>query len=101
MEAGSRELSRHPDTGSAISGEELPHWREILRLAIRAHNGFKEFAFLGWDIALSADGPVIVECNTNWGAWIAQVPARTFLGDTKFVDCFFEHMGKRTTNQKI
>jgi hypothetical protein len=97
METCSSEILRHPDTGFAIDGVEVPHWRDIVELAIRAHKVFSEFAFLGWDIALSVDGPLIVECNTNWGAWIAQVPTGQYLGNTKFVDCFMRHHKNRNT----
>lgn len=92
MTVGSPVIARHPDTGTAITGFQVPFWSKVVEVALRGHRNFGEFAFLGWDIAITAEGPVIVECNTNWGAWIAQVPQGRYLGDTQFVDCYMKHL---------
>jgi len=64
-----RPIVSHPDTGAAINGRVLPFWPESMRLATDAHErAFERFAFLGWDIALTEDGPLLLEANIGWVA---------------------------------
>lgn len=68
------EVAWHPDTGLPIVGIMLPFWRESIELVRRAHQtAFARFAFLGWDIALANEGPLILETNSGWGALFHQV----------------------------
>jgi Sugar-transfer associated ATP-grasp len=65
---------RHPDTGLPIVGIILPFWHASIELVRRAHKiAYARFAFLGWDIALTHDGPVLLETNSAWGALFHQV----------------------------
>jgi hypothetical protein len=57
-------VERHPRTGIALDGFEVPFWAEAVELAKRAHaTAFAEFGALGWDVAVTADGPVLLEAN--------------------------------------
>lgn len=64
----------HPGTGVPIADIEVPFWRDSLDLVRRAHaRAFPRFAFLGWDVALTPDGPVLLETNEGWGAIFHQL----------------------------
>lgn len=56
---------RNPDTGRPLAGEPVPEWAAIRALVERAAAGFASLPVLGWDIALSEDGVVIIEANAN------------------------------------
>lgn len=43
----------------------LPHWPAVCALALAAHRGFCDRVVVGWDIAITPDGPQIVEGNPN------------------------------------
>jgi hypothetical protein len=77
-------VSRHPDTGVPIAGITIPFWSESISLVERAHAAaFPRFAFLGWDVAISQDGPVLLETNSGWGAIFHQMLDGP-LGHTEF-----------------
>jgi hypothetical protein len=58
-------FSVHPDTGAPIEGRALPLWEDVKALASQAHEHFKDRVVIGWDIAMLADGPILVEGNGN------------------------------------
>lgn len=53
----------HPVTGARIAGAMLPEWPEVKALALRAHNVFNDRFVIGWDIAVTPSGPVLIEGN--------------------------------------
>lgn len=60
-------VSRHPDTGVAFNGYELPYFYEAVELACRFHRDLRHFHTVGWDLAVTPDGPAFLEGNDNWG----------------------------------
>jgi hypothetical protein len=67
-------ITRHPDTYAPIAGIVLPYWHESVELVLRAHAvAFSRFAFLGWDVVLTRDGPLLLEANSGWGAIFHQM----------------------------
>lgn len=67
----------HPDTGEPIAGTRLPFWRESVDLALRAHALLGDLPVVGWDIAITPNGPVIVEGNWNPCIKLLQVATQT------------------------
>lgn len=56
-----------PDTEMVLSGLKIPHWKEVLTLAIQAQE-ISGLGFLGADIAIDRDhGPTIIELNARPG----------------------------------
>jgi hypothetical protein len=60
------EHQRHPDSGAAIAGLCLPLWREAQDVVIRAHRLLPFPRTLGWDVAISPTGPVLLEVNSDY-----------------------------------
>jgi hypothetical protein len=57
-----------------IAGIEIPFWHESVELVVRAHAmAFAKFVFLGWDVALTKEGPLLLETNSGWGAIFHQM----------------------------
>ena len=44
----------------------LPDWDAALRHVKAAHNACFNFVFIGWDVAFTPDGAMILEGNANW-----------------------------------
>lgn len=56
-----------PGTRLSLKGIQIPYWKEVLRLAIQAHQ-ITKIGFLGVDIAIDKEkGPVILELNARPG----------------------------------
>jgi hypothetical protein len=85
-------VERHPDTGAQIEGFQLPHWDEVVRLAVRAHEALGKMLCVGWDVAILDDGPVIIEGNDNPGHTSTQIPTGIPLGETPVVPALVVHL---------
>jgi hypothetical protein len=55
----------HPDTGSCLSGTRITDWAAACGLVLRAAHIFPAIRNQSWDIAITAEGPMILE--VNWG----------------------------------
>jgi hypothetical protein len=53
----------HPVSGACFAGRTLPHWDEVVALAVKAHEAFPQRVVVGWDVAMLADGAMIIEGN--------------------------------------
>jgi hypothetical protein len=60
--------TRHPDTGVVFSAVTVPFWPEVLAIVRRGAEALQPLRSLGWDIAVTAEGPVVIEANAFWGA---------------------------------
>ncbi len=63
----------HPDTHVVFSTFRIPFYQESKELCIKAHNAIKGIHSIGWDVAVTEHGPVIIEGNDNWEISIMQV----------------------------
>jgi len=63
---GFKLLSTHPVTGLKLAGLVLPHWSAVRQLVERAARLFLPLRTIGWDVALTGQGPVLVEGNVWW-----------------------------------
>lgn len=97
----SRELiARHPDSDFLFSGVKIPYWKEILEELKEFARNSGDNRFIGWDVAVSPDGPVIIEGNHAWGAHIAQVNSTGILTDS-FVKILSDEVGIIIDNKKL
>jgi hypothetical protein len=89
----------HPESGAAILGRCLPHWSAVKELAVAAHAEFKTLPSIGWDIAITEDGPVIVEGNSEWGTNVVQMSHQLPLDATviplRLAEHFAQFEGRR------
>ncbi|MFN8445029.1 MAG: sugar-transfer associated ATP-grasp domain-containing protein [Caldilineaceae bacterium] len=76
----------HPVTGALITGVTLPDWSQTVGLAQRAHSLITEYIFLGWDVAFTPRGPVLLEGNAGWDVVTVQKPQGIGLAQTRFSD---------------
>lgn len=62
-----RLIEKTPDTKLKLSGIRIPHWKEILEIAIRCQQASR-LGYIGVDIAIDKEkGPVVLEINAHAG----------------------------------
>lgn len=57
------ETDIHPGTDIKMTGRVIPFWSEVIRLCINAAFKLKECKFIGWDVAITEKGPLLIEGN--------------------------------------
>jgi hypothetical protein len=83
---------RHPLTGAPIKGRILPHWRETVALVERAHAAFPDRITVGWDVAITDRGPVIIEGNVQSGCDMIQRTHDVPAGIGRLAECYAHHV---------
>jgi hypothetical protein len=66
-------LASHPTTGAAVAGRLVPGWRAMVDLCLAAHAHFPGLHSIGWDVAPTPHGPLLLEANTIWDIDLAQM----------------------------
>ena len=64
--------TRHPITGIEYEGFQIPFWEESTQIVKHLHRFYKGFPSLGWDVAITPEGPKIIENNYDWAFGIMQ-----------------------------
>ena len=88
----------HPDSGQEFKGFPIQMWSEAVELARRAHETFPSMHFIGWDIAILQDGPVLVEGNCPFDTDLTVLPHGLTLSDTQFIPYYNYHWGTRSVS---
>lgn len=69
--------ANHPYTGTQIEGIHIPFWQECLSLVKSAATVVPDVRYVGWDVAITPNGPLIIEGNHFPGHDIYHLPAQT------------------------
>jgi hypothetical protein len=92
---GVEEFERHPVSDAPIAGRVLPDWNDAVALTQRTHReAFPEYTLVGWDIALTVEGPTILEGNGKPCLIVAQRAARRGMGATRFGELVRYHLAR-------
>jgi Sugar-transfer associated ATP-grasp len=79
----------------------LPDWNAVLRHTKVAHQACPDFAFVGWDVAFTEHGPMLLEGNVNWCADDYQRLRGEPLGYTKFADILSTRLRDLTLVEEV
>ena len=81
-----RIVEAHPDTGTRLAGLKVPLWEEICKTALFGMAAMGAFGIIGWDIAATADGPVIIDVNETPDPALPQMADGKGLADATFME---------------
>jgi hypothetical protein len=59
-------VKEHPDTNIVFKDYVIPYYKEAEELAVKLHKYMYRCHSVGWDIAITEDGPVFIEGNGLW-----------------------------------
>ena len=65
--------SKDSITGITFDGFKIPYWDEIKKMVLEAALVNDKVNIVGWDVAISKNGPVIIEGNRGPGFDLVQV----------------------------
>jgi hypothetical protein len=83
----------HPMTGARVTGRAVPLWPAIHDLALAAHRVFADRMLIGWDIALTPQGPVLIEGNSYPDTEFLQRVHEQPIGASPLGPLLAHHMG--------
>jgi hypothetical protein len=87
-----KSVTRHPDTGTEITGTVLPGWDRIQDTVLRAAASLPFNRMAGWDVLVTSDGePVIIGANGDSDINLLQVHGG-LLADPR-VRRFYQQLG--------
>ena len=85
-------LANHPDTALPFASVTIPFWEETLQLARDVQRHFASFnRFIGMDIGVSEDGPVVIDLNNIFGSGLFESVAGPMLKDDEVRRCLLEY----------
>ena len=67
-------FNAHPVTGTVFRGFQIPYFRESVEMVEDIIREKEVEGYMGWDIAISEKGPVLIEVNTHPGAVLLSTP---------------------------
>jgi hypothetical protein len=83
---------RHPKTGALVTGRVIAGWPDLAGLAVRAHRAFSGRVVIGWDLALTPEGPVIIEANSDPDTHFLQRVHRRMIGRSPMAPLLRHHL---------
>ncbi len=82
-------IEEHPDTHFKFDGFQVPYYKEALDLCKQFHSKLSKIHSIGWDVAITEDGPIFIEGNDDWELGFIQV---CFGGIEKQFDTLFKEV---------
>ncbi len=69
-------MKEHPESKIQFEDYQLPFWKECISAAKKFHMLNPGYTSVGWDIAITPKGPVLIEGNSGWGGYIPNTTCR-------------------------
>ena len=58
---------RHPRSGCLLKGYQIPYWDKVMDICREAAHKVPQMGYIGWDVAITKDGPLFIEANNMPG----------------------------------
>ena len=84
----------HPKTGAPVTGRVISGWKAIAGLAVAGHREFASWAVIGWDLAWTPEGPVLIEGNSDPDTHYLQRVHRQMIGRSPMAPLLRYHLAQ-------
>lgn len=68
----------HPDSNIMFSGYQIPFFKESVELVCNVHRYMYGMHSVGWDVAITEQGPTLIEANEDWDGSFAMCSEENF-----------------------
>lgn len=68
-----KSIAKHPDTGEDLIGFQVPFWDDVLKMNTDVSVIYKELQYQAFDIAITDEGPVMIEVNSSGDVSLVQI----------------------------
>lgn len=58
---------RHPRSRCLLKGYQIPYWDKVMDICREAAHKVPQMGYIGWDVAITKDGPLFIEANNMPG----------------------------------
>jgi len=83
---------RHPVTNMEIKGFKIPYYKEARKLALEASSALPQISLIGWDIAITPEGPLIIEGNKSPDLNFQEVAQKGFRRNPVYASLMKDHL---------
>ncbi|TGY96349.1 hypothetical protein E5329_09975 [Petralouisia muris] len=63
----------NPYSGKKLQGFQVPYWNEAKEMVVKSAQRLSENNIVGWDVAITEQGPVLLEGNPDQGTGVIQM----------------------------
>jgi hypothetical protein len=81
------EIEKHPDNNCQLKGVFIENWQAIIEDIKKFQQSFPYCKAAGWDIAITEEGPVVIEVNDMWDKTFQYFIRRGWRNEIR--DCYF------------
>lgn len=77
----------HPKTDICMLGYKIPYYQQVKTLCCQAASKIPQVRFIGWDVAITNKGPILIEGNHD-----PDIDVMEFVGDYGYKTTIFNHL---------
>ena len=77
----------HPQTHICMMGRKIPHWNKVIDLCEKAAESIPEVPYIGWDVAITENGPILIEGNHD-----PDIDIMEFVGKYGYYNVIMSHL---------
>lgn len=77
----------HPGSDICMLGKRIPFWDDVIRMCEAAAKKIPQVRYIGWDVAITSQGPLLIEGNNT-----PDLDIMEFVGNYGYYDTIMSHL---------